>query len=593
MPLMGSIYVGTSGLQTSQNALNTTAHNLSNMDTGGYVRQQVLMGDRVYTTIKSGSAVTSSQQVGLGVAYEKVRQVRDFFLDQSYRKENGRAAFYATSYEALNEVEDLLDEMQDDASFNQSMTNLWSTIQELAKTPDDTTVQRMLIQNAQSFLTNAKQVYQGLIDYQNELNAHIKEKVDRINELGHIIQNCNDEIRKIEAGKVETANDLRDSRNAALDELSGLVNITYGENIYGAITVKVEGVDFVCTDTVYEMDIEQDPTTGFYNPYWKINAVLTGYDHEGDPVYDTSNAHVFNMKAIISSEKGTDIGALRSMLYVRGDKVADFTDIPVKPELPDSSDYPYGTADPDYSLAVAKYNLDLEKYNAQTDYYNHTIAQSVCMNVEAEFDQLIHNVVTTVNGVLFDAFKASNGKYMANPDGSPMEIFMKVESPGYVRDSVTGEWTPYEENLEDDFYTDTLYSIPNLEINPELIREAGKLKFRYEDGTVDYATAKALIDAFDADIYCLNPNVTTKCSINTYYTHLVSQVANSGAVYKNISDSQQATVDSIDHAREQVVGVSSDEELTSMIKFQNAYNAASRYINVVDEMLEHIITQLG
>ena len=110
---------------------------------------------------------------------------------------------------------------------------------------------------------------------------------------------------------------------------------------------------------------------------------------------------------------------------------------------------------------------------------------------------------------------------------------------------------------------------------------------------MDYETATKLVEAFDADIYSLNPNVTTTCSINTYYTNLVSQVANSGAVYKNISISQQTTVDSISHSREQVLGVSSDEELTGMIKFQNAFNAASRYINVVDEMLEHIITQLG
>jgi len=53
------------------------------------------------------------------------------------------------------------------------------------------------------------------------------------------------------------------------------------------------------------------------------------------------------------------------------------------------------------------------------------------------------------------------------------------------------------------------------------------------------------------------------------------------------------TTDAIFYAREQVVGVSSDEELTSMIKFQNAYNASSRYINVVSEMLEHLVTALG
>ena len=47
------------------------------------------------------------------------------------------------------------------------------------------------------------------------------------------------------------------------------------------------------------------------------------------------------------------------------------------------------------------------------------------------------------------------------------------------------------------------------------------------------------------------------------------------------------------NAREQVIGVSQDEEMTFMIKFQNAYNASSRYINVVDDMLEHIINTLA
>ena len=47
---MGSLYMGSSGLQTSQNALNTTAHNLSNVDTTGYTRQQVQQSNRAYVT---------------------------------------------------------------------------------------------------------------------------------------------------------------------------------------------------------------------------------------------------------------------------------------------------------------------------------------------------------------------------------------------------------------------------------------------------------------------------------------------------------------------------------------------------------------
>ena len=54
-----------------------------------------------------------------------------------------------------------------------------------------------------------------------------------------------------------------------------------------------------------------------------------------------------------------------------------------------------------------------------------------------------------------------------------------------------------------------------------------------------------------------------------------------------------STVEATQSAREQVIGVSTDEELSNMIKFQNAYNASSRYINVISEMLEHILSTLG
>lgn len=592
MPLMGSIYVGTSGLQSSQNALNTTAHNLSNADTTGFVRQQVLYGDRVYNTIKKASVSVNQQQVGLGVTYEKVRQVRDYFLDQSFRRENGRNAFYATSYATINEIEDLLNELNDDASFNKAMTDMWSSIEELAKTPDDTVVQRLLIQNASSFLTSAKQVYQGIADYQNELNNSIKDGVDRINELGRTIKQLNDRIRAVEVGGIEAANDLRDARNQALDELASFVNISYSEDIYSTVTVKVEGVNFVCSDFVYEMALERNDTTGFYEPYWPQEATYKKMPN-GLTEYDTTFAKVFDLSQIISSEKNTDIGKLRSMLYARGDKLADFTDIPVKPETPKISDYA-GATDPAYISAVEDYEIKMNEYDKKVAYYNKTVAQSVCMNIMAEFDQLVHNVVTAVNGVLKDAYdRAGKGTYMTDDDGSPLEIFKRVESEGYTYNKSTGEWEHVEENIDDDYFSDTLYSIPNLIINPTLVREAGKMGFVLADGTVDYVTANALVAAFDADIYSLNPNVTTKCSLNTYYSNLVSQVANSGSVYQSISISQQATVDSITYSREQIQGVSSDEELNNMIKYQNAFNASSRYINVVNEMLEHIINQLG
>ena len=93
MSLWSSLFVGTSSLQTSNNALNTVAHNLSNTDTEGYTRQQVEQSDKIYITLSKTASAVSFQQAGLGVTYSNVKQIRDYFLDKTYRQESGRSMF--------------------------------------------------------------------------------------------------------------------------------------------------------------------------------------------------------------------------------------------------------------------------------------------------------------------------------------------------------------------------------------------------------------------------------------------------------------------------------------------------------------------
>ena len=90
----------------------------------------------------------------------------------------------------------------------------------------------------------------------------------------------------------------------------------------------------------------------------------------------------------------------------------------------------------------------------------------------------------------------------------------------------------------------------------------------------------------------LSPNSLTLNNINEYYIAFISEIANRGEQMHTISLNQMSMVDSIDNKRTEVTGVSSDEELTNLIKFQHSFNAAARYINVVSEMLEHIIMRL-
>ena len=552
MPLMGSLYVGTSGLQTSQNALNTTGHNITNADTVGYVRQQTMLGDRQYNTISIDATSIANKQLGLGVEYSQIRQVRDVFLDQTYREESGRLGMYSTFYNATEEVETLLGEL-DGASFQDSISELWTAVQELAKDPGSSVTQGLLMQRAYTFMTDAQSVYEGLCSYQDNLNRDIKDMVEKINEYGEKIKDLNDQIRKIETAGIEKANDLKDARNQLLDELSSMANIDYYNDAMGNVLVKIEGHMFVTPDRVNEIGLQVDETTTFYDVFWKDDAKFR-VNEAGDTIYETKGALVFDLSQELSPVLDTDIGELKALIITRGDHRANFTDM------------------------ENIYNEEGELITSDKENYA-KISNSVIMTAQAEFDKLVHATVTAINGALEQAYLKGDGVYMSDGKGNALQIFQRsTADPGEA------------ENIND---SETLFTTANLIINQELMQTPGKLGFKRPDESIDYETAELLKEAFEKAEYTLNPETTNGMNIASFYSSIVAHVANDGAVYKSIRDNEQITVDSTESARQQIVGVSTDEELSNMIRYQNAYNASSRYINVVSQMLEHLLTSLG
>lgn len=602
MSLFGGLYVGKSGLQTSQNALNTVAHNLSNQNTTGYVRQQVAMTDTYYNTISTTKAISNSQ-TGDGVRYSEVRHIRDYFFDMKYREESGRYSFYETSYSTTLEIEDILGEL-DGAAFKDSLDGLWTAMEELSKTPSDSTYMSMLVSKAASFVQNATSVYQSFIEYQDNLNLQIKDMVDEINAIGTRIDELNKKISMIETGGIEKANDLRDERDLLIDTLAGYGNITYSEDANSRVTVRFNGTDFVTDAGAYKMGLQQDDETGFYTPYWEQNAIKTT-DGNGREILDISEAQVFKLSETISTDAGTDVGGLRALLLARGDHVANFMDL--------SNNATQKKLDALKLNSIDEYNKDPEGYELK--YYNDNIANSLMMNIEAEFDNLVHAVVTKVNEVLADNCDPKSG-YLCNDDGTPMQLFLKGSYTPYekitdkneiqaAKDSGAKLYEIYDENgngtgtywkyveeydASDPDSRKNLYNCANLKINQELVQTPSKLGFVKEDGSTDYSLGKQLLKAFeDAEIY-INPNATKASSFENCYTEIVNQMSTMGNVFKDVYEYQQLAVEQAESNRQSVIGVSSDEELEHMIMYQNAYNAASRYINVINTLLDSVIS---
>ena len=210
---MTGLYVGSSGLRSAQTALNTTAHNLANVNVKGYTRQQVALSSAEY--FKIGQTITQDKSYGVGVDTLAIRRVRDDLIDAAYRQENGRLGYYSTQYDAVVEIESLFGELNG-VTFEDSLKDLKNAINELSYEPESTIKRSALIQMSTTFIDRAGSIYKGLKDYQTTLNTKVSNTVDRINELGETISSLNKKITQVELSG-ERANDLRDQRDKALD----------------------------------------------------------------------------------------------------------------------------------------------------------------------------------------------------------------------------------------------------------------------------------------------------------------------------------------------------------------------------------------
>lgn len=640
---MAGLFIGTTGLKTAQTALNTTAHNLSNINTSGYTRQQVTFSDTQYVRVNTSDKV-SSPDYGLGVAVSEVRRIRDQFIDQAYRNENSRLGFYESQHKAIEEIEDQFGEMQG-VTYESYLINLYNSVNELAKNPTSTVARSSLIQNATAFIEKSENVYKGLKDYQTTLNTQVKNMVDSINKLGDKIYTLNKKISKIESTGIEDANDLRDERDAAIDELSKYIDITYYENDSKEVIISAEGIPFVTMGELAKMDTRVVEGTNLVIPTWP------GYERD---VYDLSTE--------ASNVDETDKGELKGLLIARGNMVVDYT---VVPEAPSSSDYDMSTAD-----GRAAYQEAYNKYSKAQEYYNTYIEPSAILSAMAGFDKLVNGIVEKINNILCpEKSEVRNNPYMAtdgteiqadiytynsvsqqvlfdrygrevtgtdNGDGTysfssgeklymsfggvevPVdsytysmldmdktgygmdddktvgtELFSRKGTDRYIKTTDDSGKTIYIRNNLNETDYESLYKLGNLQINPEAAQNVGKIPLSTVQGKEDFDRAKELVDAWDEKFASLNPDTYAKSDFMTFYNNFIGEYATLGKALGNYVSNQTTMVDGYDNQRLQSEGVSSDEELEKMIKYQQAYNAASRYVNVVSEMLEHLVTSLG
>lgn len=232
MGLFSTLHIGSRGLFASQMAMDITGQNIANADVEGYSRKRLnLQTDYRYDG--------SFGQLGMGVEIINIERIRNSFIDEQIRRQNQEVGTYEEIDITFESIENILSEPSETGLVTY-IDQFFDSWQNLANNPSDLSARTMVKTNAEILSDVFHNISGELTNLRQTRNDEIIARMNKVNEYCKEIYNLNLEIGAVEIGN-QNANDSRDRRDLILKELSKLIDITTIENEMGQITITTGG----------------------------------------------------------------------------------------------------------------------------------------------------------------------------------------------------------------------------------------------------------------------------------------------------------------------------------------------------------------
>ena len=245
--------IGQSGLAAANLALATTSHNIANVNTPGYSRQEVVQ--RAAMAGFSGAGFS-----GKGVEVVNIQRVASAFLTQQAHIATANASASNTALEYLNRIADNL--TSDETSLSSSVDGFFSSLQDLSATPSGSTERQSVISAAQSLVNRFNSLDESLTSMSSEIGQRLQTAASQINTYAGQIAKLNDQIA-LQMGSCLTPNDLLDQRDQLIRSVSDLTSVSLVDQGDGRVNVFLPSGDALVlgsqsTQLVVQRD-ESDP----------------------------------------------------------------------------------------------------------------------------------------------------------------------------------------------------------------------------------------------------------------------------------------------------------------------------------------------
>ena len=254
-------------MTAQQVGVEVTGQNLANANNPAYARQTV----RLQTSTPTPTGIGME---GTGVEAVSIQQVRDQLLDSQIQSESSVGGYWNSQQSALQNAQTQLNEFlnlnsasgtssstTDTQGLSSQLNNLFNAFQSVATSPTDPSARLSLVNAAQSLASGFNQASQSLSTLNGMLNNSVSNDVTSANQLLSDIASLNNQIAKATASG-GNANDLVDSREQDLENLSKLVNIQTASNSDGTVSVSIGGQELVTGNKLTDTLATYDPGNG-------------------------------------------------------------------------------------------------------------------------------------------------------------------------------------------------------------------------------------------------------------------------------------------------------------------------------------------
>lgn len=550
--IFGILNTGKVALLSQQAAIQVTGQNIANVNTEGYSRQEV--------KFEAATPVSSIPgMLGTGVRITEIQRVFDQFIMSQINFETSTMGSHKAQKEVLDMIEVVFNETTG-GGLSEALNEFFATFQDLSINPAGLAAREAVLGKTEIMTSKIQRLGSDLKQKRTNIDNNILATVDKVNLLTSQIAQLNKKIHAAEPGIAINANDLRDQRDRKIKELADLIDIQSLEESNNQITITTsQGRQLVLGQTAYSL------STQINGDNFALKEIML----------DDGQGNLTNITGEISG------GKLDGMLEIRDSFISD--------RIKELDLFTAGLIREVNRLHVAGYGIDGSTGNnffnplsvtARANTSNTgsaTVSGSVYAPSTASIDEyriqitgsntfsLTNLTTNTASGT----FTFSSGSAVSLGNG----ISVTLSGSAQVNDTFT--------------FSSSENASTSIGINSAVLNNSDKIAAGTSKLAGNGSNALSLAGLQNNLLFGSQTIASGQGSytFESFYSSILSNIGIKAAEMNENVSQQESVINQLLNRREEISGVSLDEEMINLIKFQQAFAAAARIITSVDEML--------